>query len=137
MPSPSEPRIIPSFSIDGSWLGAVAVVAMFLMLAGVASAQYRPWPAQMPSEPAWGDYDTGHTWRDAGWWWQNQPAWAGEHHPEWWGDFDDEHAWHPAWWWWRNDAGWVRDHHPEWWGDEYQGDWYPAPWWYQYASPPT
>ena len=53
-------------------LAAVAATVL-LMLATSAFAQYKPWPSQMPSPPRWGDYDSGHNWRDAAWWWQTQP----------------------------------------------------------------
>ena len=67
---------------------------VLLMLATPAFAQYIPWPTPFPAAPAWGDYDAGHVWRGAAWWWQSQPAWVPVHHPEWWGAFDDKHAWH-------------------------------------------
>src|ERR1700719_322178 len=105
---------------------------IILILAGTAFAQYRAWPDPIPPEPAWGDYDDGHVYHDAGWWWQNQPDWVRQNHPEWWGDFDDERAWRPAAWWWEHQPSWARAHHPEWWGDSYDGQWYPASWWYQY-----
>ena len=87
-----------------SLLAAVAGTVL-LTLATPAFAQYKPWPAPMPEAPKWGDYDSGHTWRDAAWWWQSQPEWVKQHHPEWWGDFDNDHQWHPAWWWWNSQPG--------------------------------
>ena len=109
-----------------------AAAAVLLILAAPAFAQYKPWPTPLPTVPRWGDYDSSHTWRDAAWWWQSQPDWVKQHHPEWWGDFDSDNQWHPAWWWWESQPAWVREHHPEWWGDYYEGQWYPATWWYQY-----
>jgi hypothetical protein len=74
----------------------LGVGAVILMLASTAFAQYAPWPSPFPPAPAWGDYDAGHVWRDGAWWWQNQPDWVPQHHPEWWGDFDEAHLWHPC-----------------------------------------
>ncbi len=104
-------------------LAAVAVIAVIsLTLAAPARAQWGP----APPLPSWGDYDSGHVWHNAGWWWTNQADWARTHHPDWWGDFDEHHQWQPAWWWWHENADWVRAHHPEWWGDVYDGAWYPG-----------
>ena len=111
---------------------AAATATILLMLATPAFAQYKPWPSPLPPAPAWGEYDDSHTFRDAAWWWERQPGWVKQHHPEWWGDFDEDHIWHPAGWWWDAQPAWVREHHPEWWGDYYQGEWYPATWWYEY-----
>src|SRR5258708_31764745 len=106
-----------------SIVGAAAIfLNLSLLLCGTALAQYRPWPSPLPPEPAWGDYDNRRVFRDAGWWWQNQPDWARQHHPEWWGDFDDRHDWQPAGWWLRKAPGWVREQHPEGGGDLNEGD---------------
>jgi hypothetical protein len=104
----------------------LATAVMMLTLTAPALAQYGPWPARIPPPPASGDYDRGHVYHDASWWWQNQPDWVRANHPEWWGDFDEGHAWHPAGWWWQNQPAWTQLHHPEWWGDFYQSVWYPA-----------
>ena len=74
-----------------SWLGALVIGVFALMIASPARAQYRPWPSPLPAAPNWGDYDNRHVFHDAGWWWQNQPDWARQNHPEWWGDFDEAH----------------------------------------------
>jgi hypothetical protein len=65
----------------------LATAIILLTLTAPALAQYRRWPAPLPASPAWGDYDRGHVWHDASWWWQNQPGWVRANHPEWWGDF--------------------------------------------------
>jgi len=45
-----------------SWLiGAI----LALLLTTPAFAQFQQWPNTLPAAPAWGDYDPGHTWRDA------------------------------------------------------------------------
>src|SRR5271154_5235404 len=105
--------------------------ALLLVFAASAHAQFAPWPNPLPRLPNWGDYDAGHVWHNASWWWENQADWARSNHPEWWGDFDEGHSWHPAWWWWQQRAAWTRAHHPEWWGDSYQNNWYPAQWWWE------
>src|ERR1700722_6727599 len=106
----------------------LAAIMMGVMLTTPAFAQFNPWPQPLPPAPAWGDYDQSHTFRDAAWWAENQPAgmrahqpeWGRVHHPDWWGDFDENHVWRPAGWWWLNRPDWVRAHHPEWWGDNYE-----------------
>src|SRR5580692_5262588 len=95
---------------------ATIAATVLLMLATPAFAQYRPWPTSLPPAPIWGDFDSGHTWHDAAWWWQSQPEWVSEHHPEWWGDVDGG-VWYPAGWWWQQRRDWVLQNHPEWWGD--------------------
>ena len=77
-------------------LGAAIMV---LAMAAPAFAEFASWPNPFPPEPHWGDFDEGHTWHDAAWWWQNRATWVRAHHPEWWGDFY-EGVWYPAAWWW-------------------------------------
>ena len=79
---------------------AILMLVIGLSIATPARAQYAP--------INWGDYDDGHTWRDAAWWYQNQPDWARAHHPEWWGDYDSDRQWQPAAWWWQHDPNWVQ-----------------------------
>src|SRR5271156_3873702 len=108
----------------------VLSAALFLVLATAAHAQFAPWPNPLPAMPNWGDYDSSNVWRNASWWWQNQPDWARSHHPEWWGDYYQGN-WYPASWWWRYQPQWARLHHPEWWGDfDDNHDWQPAGWWW-------
>jgi hypothetical protein len=75
----------------------------------------------------WGAYDQQRQWRDSQWWWQNNPTWARQNHPEWWqgngpfagqrgwGDYDQQHRWRDAQWWRDHNPDWVRKNHPEWW----------------------
>src|SRR5208282_5508039 len=100
--------------------GLLAAATVLLTLATPAFAQYKPWPSPIPEVPRWGDYDNGHTWRDAAWWWDSQPGWVKQHHPEWWGDCYQGN-WYPATWWYQYQPEWAREHHPEWWGDVDQG----------------
>ena len=67
-----------------------AMAAVFIFFAGTASAQ------MIDPRLGFGDYDEGHQWHDAGWWWQNHPDWVRQNHPTWWGDYDDGRVWRPA-----------------------------------------
>jgi len=58
---------------------ATTAATVLLMLAVPAFAQYRPWATPLPPAPIWGDFDSGHTWHDAAWWWQSQPEWVKQH----------------------------------------------------------
>ena len=69
-----------------------ATAVMILLLTAPALAQYGPWPSPLPPAPVWGDYDQGHAWHNADWWWQSQPEWVRANHPEWWGDYDEDHV---------------------------------------------
>jgi hypothetical protein len=122
---------------------AATTVTVLLMLATPAFAQYKPWPTPFPAAPAWGDYDAGHVWHDAAWWWDSQLDWVKQHHPEWWGDFDDDHLWHPAGWWWQfrrdwvqqNHPDWARENHPNWWGDfDDKHAWHADSWWHDHDA---
>jgi hypothetical protein len=59
-----------------------------LMLTGVllvsrsSLAQFAPMPKPASAEPRWGEYDSHHGSRDAGWWWTNKADWTRAHHPE-------------------------------------------------------
>src|SRR5580658_6817960 len=90
-------------------LASLLWLASALLIAVPASAQMTP-------PPRWGDYNDAHQWREASWWWQNNPNWVRHHHPEWWGDWDQNHIWRPAGWWYQHDPSWIYAHHPEWWG---------------------
>lgn len=92
-----------------------ATAIMMLMLTATALAQFNSWPSPLPPAPVRGDYDHGHVWHDASWWWENQPDWVRANHPEWWGDYY-QGVWYPAGWWWQYQPQWVRVNHPEWWG---------------------
>lgn len=76
-----------------------------------------------PYARGYGDYDSGHVWRDSDWWQQNNPGWWREHHPDWaanhphWypdGDYDDHHVW--------RDTGWWQKNHPQDWSQWHQGN---------------
>ncbi len=48
------------------WVLGLGLILLALQ-AAPARAQWGPAPAQLN----WGDYDTGHIWHDAAWWWAN------------------------------------------------------------------
>jgi len=74
-----------------------------------------------------GGWDRSNQWHDRSWWYNNDPGWVRDNHPEWSndGDWDDQHHWHDRDWWVQNHRDWVQDHHPGWykhWEKHHDGD---------------